>query len=388
MNLNIILFSFLILLSFLNTNCTTRSNQIQENPILIPSSVTAENTGQNWESKWNETLKAAKKEGTVVMLNSAGTETREALAGPFFKKYGIQLEFIAARGPEMSQKLLIERKAGLFTVDVYMGGANTPTVTLKPAGVFDPLDQAFILPDVTDPETIKKVWYEGKLWWLDKEHNVLAVTMSPSGRIAINLDQVKPDEIKTWRSLLEPRWRGKITMNDPTIEGPGNNWFTGMVNIMGLDYLRELAKQEPIVLRDQRIQVDWLALGKYPITIQANSDAVTGAINAGVRLTEITPEEGTYMSSSQGNIALLNKAPHPNAAKIFINWLLTIEGQTQIVEAQRTHSLRIDVFTDKVDASRLRIPGKKYFSVVSEEVLLQTPKNREQAREIFGHLVR
>lgn len=177
-------------------------------------------------------------------------------------------------------------------------------------------------------------------------------------------------------------------MNDPTIEGPGNNWFTGMVNIMGLDYLRELAKQEPIVLRDQRIQVDWLALGKYPITIQANSDAVTGAINAGVRLTEITPEEGTYMSSSQGNIALLNKAPHPNAAKIFINWLLTIEGQTQIVEAQRTHSLRIDVFTDKVDASRLRIPGKKYFSVVSEEVLLQTPKNREQAREIFGHLVR
>src|SRR3990167_10758790 len=137
MNLIITLFSFLILLSFLSTNCTAgSSDQLQENPKLSPSSVTAKDTGQNWELNWNVTLKAAKKEGTVVMLNSAGAETREALAGPFSKKYGIQLEFIAARGPEMSQKLLIERKAGLYTVDVYMGGANTPTVTLKQAGVF------------------------------------------------------------------------------------------------------------------------------------------------------------------------------------------------------------------------------------------------------------
>lgn len=385
----IIRFYFLVLTSFLIWSCTARTGQNPEKPPPAPSIIAAyESAGKNWQLKWDETLKAAKKEGVVVMLNSAGAETREAMAPPFAKKYGIQLDYIAARGPEMSQKLLTERKAGLYTVDIYMGGANTPTVTLKPAGVFDPLEQAFLIPEMTDPDIVKKVWYQGKLWWLDKDRNILAITMSPSGRIAINLNQVKPDEIKTWRSLLEPRWKGKISMNDPTIEGPGNNWFSGMVNIMGLDYLRALANQEPVVVRDQRIQVDWLALGKYPITIQPNSDAVTSAINAGVSLTEITPEEGAFMTSSQGNIALVNRAPHPNAVRIFINWLLSLEGQTQLVAAQRTHSLRIDVPVDQVEPSRLRMPGKKYFSVVSEEMLLQTPKFREQAKEIFGPLIR
>ncbi len=383
----IILFFLVLPTFFLVTNCSTMSSQAPEKPSPTPAT-TDGSTGQSWELKWNETLKAAKKEGVVVMINSAGAETRDALAGPFSKKYGIQLDYIAARGPEMSQKLLTERKAGLYTIDIYMGGANTPVATLKPAGVFDPLEQILILPDVTNPDTIKNVWYQGHLWWLDKDREILAVTMSPSGRIAINLNQVKPDEIKTWRDLLNPRWKGKITMNDPTIEGPGLNWFAGMVNLMGLDYLRALANQEPVVLRDQRVQLDWLSMGKYPVTIAPNSDAVTSAINAGVPLAEINPGEGAFITSSQGNLALVNKAPHPNAARIFINWLLSVEGQTQIVAAQRTQSLRIDVPTDKVDPSRMRNPDKIYFSVVSEEMLLQTSKTLEQAREIFGALNR
>lgn len=338
--------------------------------------------------EWERVLEAAKKEGVVVLISTAGSEARLALMLPFMQRYGIRMEFLTAKGAEVSQKLQAERRAGLYMADVYNGGSNTPIDSLKPAKVLDPLEPALLLPELTGPELIKKVWFEGRLWWLDSERQILAMTVSPSGRIAINTSSVKPGEIKSWRDLLNPKWKGKMTMNDPTTAGVGQKTFAALSKIVGVDYLRELAKQEPVIIRDQRLQVEWLAHGKYPIAMAPKSDPITELTKAGAPLAIITPEEGMFLAVGSGNVALVNRAPHPNAAKVLINWLLSAEGQALWVSSQRTHSLRLDVPIDNVEPDRLREPGVKYFFADTEEFLLETPKQIALAKEIYGHLLK
>lgn len=330
-------------------------------------------------------MEAAKKEGRVVAYSTAGAETRTALVQAFRDKYGIALEVIVAKGAEVSQKLLTERRAGLYLADLYVGGSTTMVTELKPAGAMDPLEPALILPEVVNP----KVWWKGQLDWIDRDHLAIAFLGYPSATIGINTDYVKREEMKSYRDLLNPKWKGKMTLNDPTMAGTGAKWV-GVVGlqITGLDFMRELVKQEPYIIRDQRLQVEWLAREKYPIAIQPKSDVVAGMIRAGVPLEMITPVEGTYMSSGSGNVALLNKAPNPNAAKVFINWLLTKEGQTLFSKAQMCQSGREDVSTAHLDPSEVRVPGMKYFVSYSEEFTKDQPEHMKMAKEIFGSLMK
>lgn len=158
--------------------------------------------------------------------------------------------------------------------------------------------------------------------------------------------------------------------------------------IMSLDYMRNLAKMEPIVTRDQRLQVEWVSQGKFSIAISPNSPIVSQFKKDGAPIEQTTPREGAPVTSSSGNIALMNKAPHPKAAKLFINWLLTREGQTLFSEALGFQSARLDVPTGHLDSDKIRNPEVKYFSAIDEEFLKTLPEYTRIAREIFGSLIK
>lgn len=337
-----------------------------------------------WEIEWEKVIEAAKKEGSLVLYSTAGSEVRAAIAIAFRKKYGVQVEAVGARGGEISQKIMSERRAGLYFADVYTGGTTTVTTELKPAGVIDPLEPALILPEVKDP----KAWWEGQLPWVDKDHYLIAFTLYPSTTYAINTTLVRAEELKSYKDLLNPKWKGKLVMNDPTLPGAANRWFGGVSQAMGLDFMRELARQEPVILRDQRLQVEWLAHGKYPISIAPDTSAMASFQKAGAPVSYVTPVEGSIMTSGHGNICLINKAPHPNAARLFINWLLTKEGQTVFSRAILNPSARLDVPTDFVDPEKMRVQGVKYYNSENEEFLLAGPERMKVARDIFGHLIK
>ena len=200
---------------------------------------------------------------------------------------------------------------------------------------------------------------------------------------------VKVDEIKSYRDLLQPRWKGKIIINDPTVAGIGGKWFS-MVGryIMNLDFMREIARQEPVILRDQRLQVDWLAKGKYPIGIAAVTDMVTEFRKAGAPLSYAEPSEGTWLGNGSGGLGLVVKAPHPNAARVFVNWMLTKEAQSIYSREYGVPSARLDVSTEGIDPVTVPKPGVKYVLGFKEETLIGEDEYRNTVgREIFGQLI-
>lgn len=338
-----------------------------------------------WEKEWQDLILAAKKEGRISIISTAGGEPRIAMTNAMKEKFGLEMDFVSGRGAEVSQMLLSQRRAGLYLTDIYLGGTTTPLTQIKPTGAMEPLEKYLFHPEVLD----KKAWWGGDLIFVDKDKTLLAFVLFPSPSIASNSELVREEEVKSYKDLLNTRWKGKIIMNDPTLTGTGLKWFSMMgLKIMSWDYLRELAKQEPAIVRDQRLQVDWLARGKYAIGLTLQGEQFNEFVNAGAPLKYIHPTEGSYLSSSSSNMSIINKAPHPSAAKLFANWILTREGQIMYQKASAYHSGRLDIPLDGIETARLRLPGVKYFNSESEDLILKAPEHANIAREIFGPLIK
>lgn len=379
MKITFILICSLVFLSLIYlTGCASREKTQSQAKSALPK-VEIKEQAAKWEIELAELLNSSKKENRVVVYSTVGSEPRIALTNNFQEKYKITPEFIAGRGAEISQRIFTERKANLYLADVYIGGPTTLTNELKPAGVFEPLPPYLFLPEVLKPEA----WYGGVLPYLDKEKVALAFAAYTSPSIGINTELVKESEVKSYRDLLLPRWKGKIIMNDPSVAGTGSTWFSMVaLKIMNLDYMRELAKQSPVITRDQRQQVEWLARGKFAIAITPKPEEMGEFANAGAPIKNIAPDEGMYLTMGSGNGAIFKQSPHPKAAKLFINWLLSKEGQYTYSKSMNVQSAREDIPVDHLDPIKVRKPGIKYFTH-TEESLLTEPKMWPVAREIF-----
>ncbi len=384
--ISVLIFSANVLVVF--GGCSPREAPAPSPAVVAPAVValtTKAPVKEAWEEEWERLVLAAQREGRLVRIGSTGGELRVALDQAFEKKYGIRTESIAGSGTAIAAKILAERRAGLYLADILLGGPTTQVTLLKPEGVYDPLEPVLILPEVTNPA----VWWEGRIPFLDPGHILVSAGAYPSGQAGINTELVKPAEIKSYRDLLDPKWKGKILINDVTSTGAGGSWFQATAStIMGMDYVRELAKQEPVILRDQRQQVDWLAKGKYPILIAPKNEIFVEYEKAGAPIQSLYMAEGAYMAAGSSTVGLINRAPHPNAAKLFINWLLTKEGLTAYSKGDGSQTARLDVPTDFLDPLMVRQAGQKYYNPVSEEYFLKRPEHLKVAKEIFGQFVK
>lgn len=371
------LFAVILACSTSQKNTQAPSAAITE-PASAPS---AQSSLTGWEAQWDKILKNSGKEGRVVIYTGIGSELRQDLIKAFESKYkGINLEFFAGRGPEITQKLLSENRAGLYWADIYISGATTPLTQLKPAGALVSLEPFLILPEVTNP----KVWYGGEIPFIDSDKTLLAFMARPNPPVTINTRTVIKSELNSYKDLLAPKWKGKIVMDDPTAGGPGLKQF-GVIGtrILNMDFWKDFAKQEPVFLRDARLAVEWVAQSKYPIGVSLQSPIVTEFQRAGAPLDQISMIEGDYLTSGFGTIASVRGAPHKNAATLFINWLLSKDGQLAWARSELRQSAREDLPIDYLDKLHTRQPGLKYVSGDDEEMLLQQPKHAELAKEIF-----
>lgn len=336
-----------------------------------------------WEEEWSRTLAAAQKEGTVVLYGTVGVQGRAALATAFKERYGIRLEGISGAGALMTEKLLSERRAGLYLADISIGGLIRILGDLKPAGALDRLDPVLILPEVKDP----RLWYRGQLPWLEGEddHITLRMSLSVNTAFTINTDMVKREELQSVKDMLNPKWKGKIVMGDPSVASAAATWFSFTTRQFGDGFMRELVKQEPMVLRDERLMAEWVARGKYAIGVGIKNEHVYEMIKAGAPLVKYAPRE-TYLTSSGSCVSLVNRAAHPNAAKVFINWLLGKEGQTIYSKMMEEQSAREDVPVDFLDPSGRRQPGVEY-AQDSVELAQKRVEHLQLAKEIFKPLI-
>lgn len=360
----------------------TRNQAASSGAVAIESSVGKEQASR--ELDWQSIIAKARKEGKVVIYSSTGSETRAGLVTAFREKYGLSVDYITGKGVDVIEKLMAERKAGIFTGDLYIGG-NTPMLEiLKPGGALELIEPALTLPEVKDGGS----WLDGNLYFVDKDRYVLQFAAYPMPIFGVNTQLVRQDELASYKDILSPKLKGKIIMNDPTRPGLGAKWFQAEYRRMGLDFMRELAKQEPMIITDQRIQIEWLAHGKYPLLIGPKSDTFAEFYKAGAPIRVIDPKEGGILTSGSGNVSLLSKAAHPFAARLFTNWLLSKEGQIAFQKATLVHSSRTDIPVDYLPEGKARTPGAKYFNVEVEDILHRSLEDYKLAKEIFGHLMK
>jgi len=265
------------------------------------------------QSSWDATVAAAKKEGKIVLYHSnVGQPYYKTFASDFQKKYGIKLEILEARPAELRERIRSEQAAGRFSGDLSLNGSSTVEVQAKD-GAFEPLgplpNLAQLRPDFAATETTVPVFF-----------TIFG--------LLINTNIIKPaDEPKKWADLLDPKWRGKIIADDFRSPGLGHVFFAMTYQKLGRDYQEKLAKQDIHFSREPREDERRCARGEYPILLPFQVSNITQL--AGLPLKALIPEEGVPYGLFLGSV--LKNAPHPNAARVFLNYLL--EKDSQLVYA-------------------------------------------------------
>ena len=319
-----------------------------------------------WQADWDKTIKAAEDEGalTIYMTQAFEPVFRDA----FQKKYPkIKVTMAAGRGPELSQRVMSERRAEKFAVDLYISGNISPLTVFHRAKILEPIKPLLLLPEVVDTSA----WYEGKHHYDDPENRYIFVFEGTprSGEITYNTKLVNPSEIKSYWDLLNPKWKGKIVSVDPLVSGPisAAHIFFYKQPDLGAEFLRRLhADTDIAIVRSNEQMLDWLSAGKFAFGIGARD--VDTAMMQGLPLMQFLPgalKEGSSVTAYNGTLSYFNRAPHPNAAKVAINWLLSREGQTAWLDAnQKTgglyDSLREDISKEKVNERARRVKGAKF----------------------------
>jgi iron(III) transport system substrate-binding protein len=319
---------------------------------------------------WNGIVEAAKKEGNIVVLGPSGADMRNVLTTEWSKKYpDIKIEFTAGTGSELAPKLLQEREAGLFKTDVYIGGGGTPGTTLKQAKVLDPIRAFLVGPDVQDMSK----WLGGKFDFIDiGEEFTISFVAAVGTPLGYNKNLFNPDEVTSFKDLLAPQYKGKYAMNDIRFTGPGN--YVGQLIYvtpgLGKEFLTELLKGAAAVSRDDRQIADWVTQGQYPFAVGAAGSTFNQLIPKGVPIAMFEGhrmKEGAYVSSSNGTVSILNKAPHPNAAKVYLNWLLSRDTQLAWSKAVNDVMRRLDVPREHLPPGQIPKDGINYHDPSKEK---------------------
>jgi iron(III) transport system substrate-binding protein len=340
----------------------------------------------DWKKTWDETLAAARKEGKVVVSGPPSQELRQAMPAAFKQRYGLTLEFLAGRGSETATKLRAERQAGVMTVDVVIAGIQTMATILYREKMLDPIRPVLTLPEVTDGSK----WKKGKLWFSDPDDQyVLRLSNTVSTTFYVNTGQVKPGELRTAKDLLNPKWSGKISLQDPTVPGSGSNQAAQLYLQFGEDFVKKLyVDQKPAISRDTRQLTDWLARGSHPISLGAEDSQVDQLRKEGLPIAPLElPDLPGLISAGFGQVALLNGAPHPNAAKIFVNWLSSKEGSEVFARAMSVAPTRNDIDESFLPPENIPQPGVSYFDTYDWEFTVTTKeKVRLRMKELLGAL--
>ncbi|MGH7769023.1 MAG: ABC transporter substrate-binding protein [Candidatus Binatia bacterium] len=322
------------------------------------------------QSEWEQVLTAARKEARVVVMGPPGADARQALTTGFQKAFpGIEVEYNGAAGAKTSPRILAERNAGQYLVDIHVGGTTTMLESLLPAGILDPIRPVLMLPEVVDA----KKWWQGRLDFSDREgrYNVVFST-NVKTPIAINPEKVNKDSIRSYWDLLDPKWHGKIVMRDPTGAGPGlataTFWYADPR--LGKEFMRKFFATKVVLAHDDRQMLEWIARGQYLIVAAPSELHATGLKAKGLSVDLMRAEqfkESSYLTAGFGSVALINRAPHPNAAKVYVNWLLTRDAQTDWSKSSGYLSRRLDVSRDHIEPALIPQDGISYQPNYKEE---------------------
>ncbi len=304
-----------------------------------PASATASSaaTVDAFTAQWNALVAAAKAEGTLNIVG--GPEGSQADGGwydAFGKQFGIKVVFSGGNAAEVKARVLAERAQGVYTVDISgQGGTGTG---------------GFVDAKVLQPVT----FYINTPIWSDAGHQFCQyVAMDANFNNAEfyyntqKVSQAEIDSVKAWKDLLDPKWKGRIVIGD-IASGEATTDRTRLWMLLGQSWFDTLLRtQQPkvVVYGDERTYADGVARGDYQIALfPPGTASLQKAIQSKLPVANLTRTlaEGSPHSGAQ-RTCVMDHPAHPNAAKLFANWMVMKDGQTALNQ-----------FTMRVDRIALR----------------------------------
>jgi iron(III) transport system substrate-binding protein len=343
--------------------------------VSSPSAIAADN--------WDEIVAKAKQEGTVVVHGAPGATFRKVEVADFNAAYpDIKVQFSGVSGATEVPKVIRERQAGIYSWDVWIGGASGALGELKEMGFFQPLQPA-LRPEIVDDSK----WIGGFAGgWLDKEKKFYyAFDGTIQNPVMVNWDFVPKDSIKSLADLATPAFAGKIIWHDPRVTGTGNGTAQTLFHNLGLEGLIKLYKNKVVYTANSTQLGEWVVRGRYPIGIGFDQQTLAEfqAQGLGKNISPL-PEDMfkvQQISVGFGGVGLVDRAPHPNAARIYISWLLSKEGQEAWVKVPRS-TRRTDV--TPVVPELTPKAGVDYFIGQTEELGDERRNLMRVAKEAIG----
>jgi len=273
-------------------------------------------------------IEAAKKEGQLVWYNTLVQPHAQGLIDAFTKKYPfIKGSFWRGSATSVYSKLTLEARAGRYEWD---------TVSLtNPEFVWD-LKQRNLITRYASPE--REMFNDDVK---DQEGFWTGYYALPTG-LGYNVRQVKKEQVpKAYQDLLAPVWKGKKI----SIDTEGQELLMGLIQAWGkeraVDYLRKLAAQDPAFGRGNNKRIELASAGEFPLFIafthSTEANKIKGAPVDWVNLEPVVMQIDSIMLGARSS--------HPNAGKLFIDFLLSQQGQ-EILQSNRRPVLRNGVDPD------------------------------------------
>ncbi len=313
---------------------------------------------------WQALTAAAEQEGKLNAVSITGLGQRRIfeLFHEAFPRIEVEHQAFSSAsliGPRLFQ----EREAGIYSLDVALLSTGSALREFRPRGVWDPIRDELFRPEVTGDQYWVSGFEDG---FSDLERRWTYVpSMNAQRPFLINLEQVDPKEFTRVEDLLNPKWKGRMVWSDVRT---GSTWtMVAIRENLGEEVLRRIVVEQNITyLRDARQLVDSVIRGKYAIGMAGNlrqqlREFTEQGVGKNVAQVDL---DGASWSLADA-LFVFNQRPHPNAARLFLNWVLSKEGQELWVRAFDANSRRTDVAPVNPDESP--IPGRKYLRSDQEE---------------------
>lgn len=346
------------------SGCRRKIRKFVASSAVLLSSIAIAAEGPSRSPQWEGVVDAAKREGQVNIYMYRFGKVLDAFRSDF---PDIRPFLLTGSGAQITTKIFAERRAGRYLADVVSLGSSNYRLLHRQGKILDPIQPTLILPEVLDASS----WYGGRHRYLDAEgkHVFGYLANASSGHFYYNTTLVQPKEFTSYYDLFKPKWNGKVVVMDPRprTEIGGIMQFFYYNRELGPSFIRQFfGNQDATFSRDSRQMIDWLAQGRFAICFGCSG--ALKAKNQGLPLEIFETsswKEGASFTVGGGTLSLPSHAPHPNAAKVFINWYLSRKGQMALQKYgdpdEAPNSARVDIPKDEVLPQHRLIEGRKYF---------------------------
>ena len=311
-------------------------------------------------------VQAARKEGKVVWYTSLALPSSTALAHAFQNKYkGIEVEVHRTGSQRVLQRVMQEATANIKNVDLIHTSDAGHFVLLKDKGLLLQYTPKGVEP-FPDGFKDKNGYYFG-----------MRATLSV---IAHNPKIVSEKEApKTWKDLLDPKWRGKEVTAHPGYSGIIMTHVLAIVNLYNWDYFRDLAKNKLHLVQSANDPAGVVASGERPIGVNGAEYFYYKTKKQGNPIRIVYPKEGVPLVVSP--VAIAKDSPHPNATKLFVEFIFSKESQQLLADREGLYTGHPEV---TYPADKPKLKDLKLLPADPDELEKRNAEIKKRFVEIFG----